>query len=246
MKTLIAAEWYKLLHNKVLLFILSGVAMQTLLVIALYHTANRPLGPGQTGIMMLVNTSLFSQIWILAFVGYFISSEFQNGAMRNILALGKDRTHVYLSKLFSTFFATLTILAIIAVVSTVVLTALYGFGDMNFTEFLSYITSTFFMQFIYHLPHAAVFLMLAFLSRSLGMTLMLGIGYWIVNANVPSILRALNIVSTIEYFPDYYISRFASLHGDPSFIIKGFIVSAVYILIASIVSCIVFKKSDIK
>lgn len=246
MKMLISAEWYKLFHNKVLLFIIGGVIAQTLLVIALYHTANRPLGPGQTGIMMLVNTSLFSQIWILAFVAYFISSEFQNGAMRNILALGKDRTHVYISKLFSTCFATSLILIIVAIVSTVGLTAFYGFGDMNFSEFLRYFTTTFFMQFMYHLPHAAVFLTVAFLSRSLGMTLMLGIGYWIVNANVPSILRALNVVSTIEYFPDYYISRFASLHSDPRFITDGFIVSAVYILIAGIVSCIVFKKSDVK
>lgn len=246
MKTLISTEWYKLFRNKVLLFILSGVAMQTLLVIALYHTANRALGPGQTGIMMLVNTSLFTQIWILAFVGYFISSEFQNGAMRNILSLGKDRIHVYLSKLFSTFFATFTILVVVATISTLGLTALYGFGDMNFTEFLSYFTSTFFIQFIYHLPHAAVLLMLAFISRSLGMTLMLGIGYWIVNANVPSILRALNVVSTIEYFPDYYISRLASLHNDPRFITNGFIVCVVYIIMTGIISCIVFRKSDIK
>lgn len=246
MKKLISAEWYKLFHNKVLLFILGGVAAQTLLVIALYHSADRPLGPGETGITMLVNTSLFSQIWILAFVGYFISSEFQNGAMRNILGLGKERMHVYISKLFSTFFATFTILAVTAVVATLGLTALYGFGEMHFTEFLSYFTSTFFMQLIYHLPHAAVFLMLAFLSRSLGMTLMLGIGYWIVNANVPSILRALTVVSTIEYFPDYYISRYASLHSDPTFITNGYMVSAAYILIAAIVSCIVFKKTDVK
>lgn len=246
MKTLIAAEWYKLLRGKVLIVILAGTVAQTLVFQILYQLANRPQGPGQGGVMVLANTSLFLQIWMLAFVGYFISTEFQNGTMRNTLALGKNRTHVYLAKLLATFVAIAVICVAVTIVQTVWLTVVNGFGDMSFNKFLSYFALTFSMQLLYHLTFAAVFTLFAFLSRSMGMTLMLGIGYWIVLMNAPAVLSALHMGFAADYSPLHYVATFAALNGQPGFITMGIIVSLGYILISTIIGSIIFNKSDIK
>lgn len=246
MTTLISAEWYKLFHGKVLAVILAGVIAQTVLVQVMFHYANRPPVSGQSGVMVLVDTSLFLQVWLLAFVGYFVASEFQNGTMRNILALGKNRTQVYLAKLLATFVAMAAIFAAVSIVSTAGLSAAYGFGDITFNEFWRFFSLNFFNQLLYHLTFAAVFTMGAFLSRSLGMTILLGIGYWVVKMYFPLIFGALDLVFAIEYLPDYFIGSFVQLSGDPAFITKGIIVSVAYIVITSIIGCIVLIKSDVK
>lgn len=246
MKTLIAAEWYKLLHGKVLFIILLGTVAQTLLFQILYVLANRPQGPGQLGFMVLANTSLFLQIWLLGFVGYFVSSEFQNGTMRNILALGKSRTQVYVSKLLSVCIAIFTICVVITIVQAVWLTVINGFGTMPLNEFLNISALTFSMQLLYHLTFAAVFTLIAFLSRSMGMTLMLGIGYWIVLMNGPAVLSALHMAFAINYSPDHYIATFAALNGQPGFISMSIIISLIYIIVSTIIGCLIFRKSDMK
>lgn len=242
MTTLLSAEWYKLLRGQVLAVILAGVTAQTLLLQVVILT---PV-PAQFGVLFLADTSIFLQVWLLAFVGYFVASEFQNGTMRNILALGRNRTQVYLSKLLFTFIAIAAIFAAVSIVSTAWLSAAAGFGDMTYNEFWRFFASNFFMQLLYHLTFAAVFTMFAFLSRSLGMTLLLGIGYWIVKWNLPMVLSRLGLAFAIKYLPDHYIGMFGQSNGDPAFITQGMIVSVAYIVITSIIGCIVFKKSDIK
>lgn len=247
MTTLISAELYKLLRGKVLAVILAGVTAQTLImVLEQYFKTEEPPTPGQFGVMVPVDTSFLLQVWLIAFVGYFVASEFQNGTIRNILALGKNRTHVYLSKLLSASIAMVVIYATVIIVATAGFSAVAGFGDMTFYEFWLFFTWNFFMQILYHLTFAAIFTMFAFLSMSLGMTILLGIGFWIVKMFLPFFLSMVGLAFAVEYLPDYYIGAFEHLSGDPAFITKGLIVSAAYIVITSTIGCIVFKKSDIR
>lgn len=246
MTTLISAEWYKLLRNIVLAVILAGVTAQTLFFVYARYIYEASPVPGQFGVTVLAETSLFLQVWLLAFVGYFVASEFQNGTMRNILALGKSRTHVYLSKLLFASIALAAIFATVSIVSAGRLSVVFGFGEMTFSEFSRFFALHFSMQLLYHLPVAAIFTMFAFLSRSPGMTILLGSGYWIVKMYLPMVLGKFGLAFAIEYLPDYYISTFGQLSGDPAFITKGMIVSVAYIVITSTIGCVVFKNSDIK
>lgn len=247
MTTLISAEWYKMLRDKALAVILAGVTAQTLiLVLEQYFKTEEPSILGQFGVMAPVDTSILLQVWLIAFIGYFIASEFQNGTMRNILALGKNRTHVYLSKLLSASIAMVVIYATASIIATAGFSAVAGFGDMTSNEFWRFFTWNFSMQTLYHLTFAATFTMFAFLSRSLGMTILLGIGYWIVKMFLPFFLSTVGLAFAVEYLPDYYIGAFEQLSGDPAFITKGITVSAAYIVITSIIGCIVFNKSDIR
>lgn len=248
MRTLISADWYKLLQGKVLLLILAGVTAQTLLFRSMKQAAmsGEPPVHGQLGVLFLGDTAIFLQVWILAFVGYFVASEFQNGTMRNTLALGKNRIPVYLSKLLSSFIATAAIFAIVTIASTAWLSVTSGFGTMPFNEFLNFLALNFSMMLLYHLAFAAIFTMFAFISKNVGMTILMGSGFWIAKMYLPMVLAKFGFASAIEYMPDYYISLFRDLSGNPDFITRGITVSLAYIVITSIIGIIVFKKSDIK
>ncbi|MGO4546382.1 ABC transporter permease [Paenibacillus sp. 2TAB23] len=247
MTSLIYAEWYKLLRGKVLAIILACVTAQTVIqVLGQYTTTGEPPFPGQLGVLVAANGSFLLQLWLSAFVGYFVASEFQNGTMRNIVSLGKNRTHVYLSKLFSACVAITAIYAMITIVATAGFSAVFGFGDMAINEFTSFFTWNFFMQVLYHLTYAAIITMFAFVSRSLGMTIILGFGYMLVMLFFPGFLSRVGLEDMEEYLPGYYISGFGQLSGDPSFVAKGIIVTAAYFVITCIIGCIIFNKSDIK
>jgi ABC-2 type transport system permease protein len=245
MTTLIFAEWYKLLRSKVLAIILVGVTAQTVIQVLANYNYTKPI-LGQFGVFAPAGLSFLLQVWLLAFVGYFVTSEFQNGTMRNMLALGKSRMHVYLSKLVSNFIALAAIYTTIILVATVGFSSVSGFGDMPLDKFWRFFTWSFFMQLLYHFIFAAIFTMFAFVSRSLGMTIFLGLGYLIIMIFFPGVLRNMGISSAIEYFPDYYIYEFGSLSGDPAFVTKGMLISVVYIAITSIIGCITFQKVDVK
>ncbi|HYG60231.1 MAG TPA: ABC transporter permease [Symbiobacteriaceae bacterium] len=253
MTTLISSEWYKLIHNKLLALILAGVALQTMLQVQGEYAMEKAV-LGQYGVAMVADSSWFLVIWIVAFVGFFVASDFQNYTVRNVLALGKNRTQIFLSKLLAACIAVTAIFATASIVNTVGYTLAFGFGDMSFGEFLRFSSWNFLMQLLFHLTFASVFCLFAFLSRNPGGTILLGIGYMVGEmlamgfmANYPGNVLAF----AVDYFPSYYIGRFFHpvkhiLNLDPAFIRQGIIVSLAYIVVPCIIGCAVFKRSDVK
>jgi ABC-2 type transport system permease protein len=248
MTALIAAEWYKIRHSRVLMIILAGITAQTALQIVASSSLQETM-LGQNGVTMLAENSSLLALWFAAFVGFFIASEFQNGTIRNVLALGKDRTQVFLSRLLSACIASAAIFAIVSLVATVGFSAAFGFGDIAPGEFLSSFAWTFSMQLVYQFTYAAVFTMFAFLSRNPGMSIILSVAYMIFVFASGGFLNNYpggSLKFALQFYPQHYISEFSTLSGDPSFITNGLIVSAVYIISAFAIAFTVFKNSDVK
>ena len=248
MTPLIRAEWYKLRRSKLLGMILAGVAVQTVIQIVSSYVLREP-SLGQNGVLMLADNSSLLCVWIAAFVGLFIASEFQNGTIRHSIALGRDRTHVFLSKVFSAAIGVTAIFAVVSGVATLGFGAAFSFGELAVGEFLRFLTWNFVMQLLYHFTFAAVFTMLAFLGKNPGMTVLLSIGYVIAILAIGAFLNNYpdgGLKYALEVFPQYYISEFGTISGDPVGITNGVIVSAAYIALALIIGCTVFNKSDIQ
>ena len=249
MNTLILAEWYKILHSKTLGLILIGVAALTSLEILSSYLMQETHVLGQNSIIKLGEGMSMHALWIAAFAGFFIASEFQNGTIRNVIALGKDRTHILLSKIFSACIAVVAILAINGIVAIIGLTAAFGFGDMTIGEFSRLSVWSFFMQVIYHSTYAAVFTMLAFLSKNSGMTILLCVVYEIATLAIGGFLNNFpgdSLSFALQFFPQYYASEIDDFGFNLTFIVNGIIISVVYLVASSMIGSVAFKKSDIK
>jgi ABC-2 type transport system permease protein len=250
MTTLIYAEWYKILRSRALAIILAGVVAFTVLQVYDAYSSQEPV-LGQNGIMEMGQHSWLLSIWFAAFVGYFVASEFPNGTIRNVLALGKNRTCVYLSKVFSACIAVSAMITAVGIVATVGFSMVFGFGDMGLGEFLSFFISSLTMQLLYYLTYATIFGMLAFLSKSPIMTVLLGIGYQFLKLSLAEFLENYaggRLEFAVAFLPQNYfayISAIDAFRGDPALITRGALVSAAYMVLACIVGIAVFKRSDI-
>ncbi|HYF94320.1 MAG TPA: ABC transporter permease [Symbiobacteriaceae bacterium] len=254
MTTLISSEWYKIIHSKLLAWILTGVTAQSLLEVQGAYAVEKTPVLGQRAVAMVADGSAFLAIWIVAFVGFFVAADFQTSTLRNVLALGKNRTHVFLSKLIAACIAVTAIYATVTIVKTVGYTVAFGFGDMPVGEYLRFSSWNFFMQLFFHLTLASLYCLFAFLGKNPGMTILLGIGWLIGELVVMHFFESYPgrvLAFAAEYFPSYYIQRFyhpvkQTLNLDPAFIRQGIIVSLAYLVVPTVVGCALFKRSEVK
>ncbi len=79
------------------------------------------------------------------------------------------------------------------------------------------------------------------------MSIILGGGYLIFNSIAQSFLGSiLGLQFATKLFPEYYINGFGQLGGDVSFVISSILVSLAYIVLACVIGCVAFEKSDVK
>lgn len=254
MNALVRAEWYKLRRSKALGLILVGVAVLAVTdAVSAYLLQDTPVR-GHNAVSALSDQSSMLSLLIAAFVGFFVASEFQNGSIRNVLALGKGRVAVAIAKLLAVCIAIAAMFAVLSVVATVAFTVARGFGDQTAPEFLWFFAAMLLLQLAYQLPQAAVFTMFALLSRNTGITILCSIGYVIAVLALGGFLNAYPggaLKPGLRLFPQYYVSELYlteldTLNLDPSFLLSGFLVSALYFAVACLIAFAVFRRSDVK
>jgi ABC-2 type transport system permease protein len=254
MNPLLAAEWFKLRRSRVFALILAGAAAVTAIDVLTAYFLQETVLRGHNAVAVLASQSSFLSVWIAAFVGFFIAGEFPTGAVRNVLALGKDRTAVLFAKLCSACVGVFAIFAVVSFVATLGYSLALGFGDSTLGAFAGRFVAVFLLQLVFHLPQAAVFTMFALLSRSTGVTILLSIGYVIAVLATGGFLNAFpggSLKAGLQLFPEYYISKLFSaatneLNLDPAFLMRGAAVCAAYCLVATFIAAVAFRRSDVK
>ena len=263
MTGLIKAEWYKLWRNRlfyVLLIVIACVAAFYTGVVKFLDTNPLAQGEavavgdvfafpatGQSGVFLLGELSVMISICLAAFIGLFVADEFKTGTIHHALALGKKRTTIFLSKLFSAGVVTAAFLLTASLVSTVGLTLLFDFGTLPFPEYLRQLFSVLSLQLLLHLTYAILFCLIAFLCRSTGQTILISIGYVLASSILLSILGSFDTFGPIaKILPQYYA---AALGGSPDSVmpaVGAIAVSIGYSVAAIWVGNSVFRKVDVK
>jgi ABC-2 type transport system permease protein len=264
MTGLIKAEWYKLWRSRlfyVLLIVIACVAVFYTGVVKFLDTNPLAQGEavavgdvfdfpaaGQSGVFMLGELSTMISICLAAFVGLFVASEFNNGTIHHALALGKSRTKVFLSKLFSAGTATATFLLTASAVSTVGLTLLFDFGTLSFPEYLKQLFPVLSLQLLLHVTYSILFCLIAFLSRSAGQSILVCIGYVLASSVLLSILGSFDTFGAIaKILPQYYVAALGNFSDEMISLAVGTIAVSISYSVAAIwVGNSVFKKMDVK
>jgi ABC-type transport system involved in multi-copper enzyme maturation permease subunit len=264
MKELICAEWYKLRHNRLFYILLIVVACITAFytgVVKFLDTNPMAQGEavavgdvfefpaaGQSGVFLLGELSVTISICLAAFIGLFVAAEFSTGTIHHVLALGRKRTEVFFSKLFSPGIATLAFLLTACIVSTAGLTLLFDFGTLSFGEYLAQLFTVLSLQLLLHFTYATLFCLIAFLSRNPGQTILIGTGYVLASSVLLSILGSFDTFGPVaKILPQYYATSLSSLPDSLLPTAAGAIaVSVGYCAAAGRIGSGAFKKTDVK
>jgi ABC-2 type transport system permease protein len=247
MKQLIQAEWYKIQRSRTLAYLCLAILSLKIISILSASALGKNIGFGQDGVLEIGDA--MTSIWIGAFTGFFIASEFQNGSIRNVLSLGKNRKHVFLAKFIAVTIALVIMLFVMAITQTIMQTVVKEFGSMTIGTFISFFFFNFFNMVIYHLPYAGFFTLFAFLSRKPGLTILLALGYEFTMLSIGAMLQNYpdkNLKPFLSWFPPYYYTKIEDFLGNWAFITNGYVVSIVFTIVPILIGIYKFKNTDIK
>ena len=259
MLNLLTAERIKLIRSKKIWIVLSvftllpiyqlvnniiAVHRGTKLVQAMDTVIN-----GATGILMMEKNAEIIILIMSAFISFFIGEEFQNGTIRNALSLGRSRTHYYLSKWMVAALLSLVGVAIMTTLGMVGFTIVFGFGGVaEISHYFSYAIKTFITLYILILANVSVYVLISFLTKNSGISLIWGFLYTIVTSIVPGIFQQTEHFKYVTYwFTESFLfySDFANL-TDIAKYPEMILVSLITIVLTSALGILIFKRTDIK
>jgi ABC-2 type transport system permease protein len=260
MSSIISADFYKLRKN-IAAWLLPAAAIVATLVTAIFiyfidHgltveggmavSASDVFGlnpSGSAGVYALASISSVFAVLAVVFAGLFVSNEFATGTIRNALCIGKSRVRVYLSKLLVGGVMLLVTMLAATIVFVVAFTLMYGFGNGALLDGLQ----VFGLQFLYHLPYAALACMLAFLIQNNVFAVSVGIFCTIISGTLVDIFMAFDGLGWLaRLIPNFYITRLADNLSDVGFIVQSVVACVAFVVVSAVIGCLVFKRRDIK
>ncbi len=259
MLNLLTAEKIKLFRSKKLWIVLAILSL-----LPIYQAANSKLMVhygaklvrttdvvinGATGILMIEKNGLTVLLVMSAFISFFIGEEFQHGTIRNALSLGRSRTHYYLSKFVTAALLTLVGVLIMTAIGMLSYTVLYGFGEVaEIDGYFSYGIKTFSTLYLLILSNVSIYVMISFLTKNSGISLIWSFLYTIGTGFGAGIFQQTENFKNVTYwFTESFL--FYSDFANPADIAKYpemILVSIITIVVSSTVGILLFQRTDIK
>lgn len=263
MINLISAEVYKLMRSRafyVLLIVVFALAALTgigFLVVPFKFLKSAYGGlPVEAGLMpfaVIKHTMQLMVICLGVFAGVQISAEFDNGTIRNPIAVGRRKIDYFIGKLVASFIASfIFVVTTMIVVTAVILLRIDWITtfDMKYVwdVFVFIVANTFVL-----LAYSQIFTMLAFLLRNLGGTIGIAVTFTILEGALATVLvnskKLADFQFLKEVIPNTMVLRLSDIgsHVLPeSDYWKVFLACATCIIATGIVSLLTFYKRDIK
>ncbi|SET60636.1 ABC-2 type transport system permease protein [Salinibacillus kushneri] len=204
---------------------------------------------GATGILMIEKNGLTVLLIISAFICFFIGEEFQNGTIRNVLSLGRSRIHYYLSKFLMAALVSLFGVIVLTALGMISFTVVFGFGEVaEINHYFVFAIKSFITLYILILANVSVYVMIGFLTKNSGISLIWCFLYTIATGFLPDIFQQTSHFKQVtEWFTETFL--FYSDFANPSHIAKYpemVLVSLLTIVVSSTLGILCFNRTDIK
>jgi ABC-2 type transport system permease protein len=259
MLNLLTAERIKLFRSKKLWIVLGILSLFPIYEVAsskmAVHYGNKldqaidTVINGATGILMMEKNGLTILLVISAFISFFIGEEFQNGTIRNTLSLGRSRTHYYLSKLTIAALLSLFGVILMTLLGMISFSVVFGFGEVSgISHYVSFAFKSFSTLYLLILANVSIYVMISFLARNSGISLIWSFIYTIGTGFGAGIFQQTQHFKQVTYwFTESYLfysdfSNPADIEKYPEMILAGLIT----IVLTSTLGIFLFKRTDIK
>lgn len=205
------------------------------------------------GVEFIVNGEAL--IFLAVFTAMFIAAEFTHGTIKNIASKGFKRKKIYKSIFFSMVVATIIMLGINFIFTTMVGTLVTGsIGIGNIDKLLLFkIIRLVIIEVLLHIAMVSLFVMVTMIFRSSGVAitinlclLVFGSAYYqFIETIVRYILKTDKELNLINYGiqKNMYLAKATVNGGD---IKQPLIVAVVFLITSLIFGTIAFKRSDIR
>lgn len=179
------------------------------------------------------------------FISIFISTEFNNGTIKNIITKGYKRKTIYFSKLIVSCISSVLFLYIFLIFSFINGFINYGIGNIN--DKLLYTTFIFFIyQTFIHISISAVFTMFSMLFKNIIVSLCSCLFILPMFTSMFQFIDIFTSSNLYSYWISYQSSVFNTLEIVETDLIRGLSISSFYLIISTLIGIYFFKKCDIK
>ncbi|WP_312097538.1 ABC transporter permease [Niallia sp.] len=204
---------------------------------------------GATGILMMEKNGLTVLLVMSAFISFIIGEEFQKGTIRNVLSLGRSRTHFYLTKLVVAAWITLVGVILMTAIGIIGYSAVFGIGEVvEINNYLWFAIKAFITLYFLILANVSIYVMISFLTKNSAVSLIWSFLYTIATGFGAGIFQQTEHFKQVTYwFTESFL--FYSDFAKPVDIAKYpemILVSLITIVISSIIGILLFKRTDIK
>lgn len=265
MINLLRSDFYRLFKSRA--FYICTIVSVTLLAASIFimdwsirMTANlgnensiNLLMPYQDGISygMIAFSGGDVHLFMAIFIAIFITAEFSQGTMKNVVSKGFSKTQIYLSKVITMTTASFIMIFSMFVFGTLAATFVIGsFGDIT-GSFLGQMLKTIGIELLLHTALTAIFVMVAMTIRSSGGVIAINIIGVISLSSL--IYTALNYLFKNKIdFSQYSLMNNISLYHNmnPSVtgedFLRSFLVGVAFLAVITIGGIFIFKKADVK
>lgn len=198
---------------------------------------------------------IFQQVVVISgavMAAIFICDEFDSGTVRNLLSIGRSRVKYYAVKLGIVFVTAILLAAVSTAINTGVITAFYGFGatgDGFALDLFLFIVG----QVLTYATYISLFVMFAFLFRSVGAAMGVSIGCVFILEQLIFLILDMDFAASVSFLrngiPFYNMMQFTAVFngnaGMGDFAIAA-IICVVTAIIATAVGIVTFSKRDVK
>ncbi len=204
---------------------------------------------GATSILLMEKNGLTILLVMCAFISFFIGEEFQNGTIRNALALGRNRTHYYVAKLVIAAILTFVGVTVMTLFGMISFSIMFHFGEVaEINNYFNYAIKSFSTLYILILANVSVFVMISFLTKNSGISLIWSFLYTMATGFLPGIFQQTQpfkqvtfwFTETFLFYSDF--AKPADIEKFPEMIMVSFIT----IMLSSALGILLFRRTDIK
>lgn len=255
MTNLLKAEMFKLKRNKsfwVIALIVAGLSglLHYLVLIdwwSMTGTVFNKAGLGNLNGLAPFIILLFFNLIVSPLAGFFLSVEFSNSrVIKNQMMSGNKRSHIFLAKFVVFSFAAILITVIIPLIIGILMTMMFGYGDMFDHLHLLFLGRAFLLFTLHLLSYTAIMTILAIMTEDSGKTIIFSILFTIIIFAIEKFAFHSSVQMMYEHTFFHQLNEAFTFTLSNAEIVKSFIIGVVSLFFILFVGVIAMKRKEIK
>lgn len=265
MVNVIRADLYKIFKSTVIRVLLAITVLSSLIMVLFaYLIPKGSLGGEYTGIGFMFSDMNTISILGAVTAGIFICGDFENKTIHNTIADGCSRAGIIISKSIVFFCSILLIILPYAIVTILALSTGYKFemgsvaiGFLNIlskqsgTELSAYVLVKLIAVsgtlILVHMSQLSLCIPVAFAVKKPVLVVAIYYAISILSGQLSSLAARSSLINNILSLTPFGGNRmFLTVQSGAGELLKGSAVSLLFIIVVVLVTCVIFRKSEIK